>query len=479
MDLTVIGTGHVGLVTGLCFAEIGHYVTCVDNDADKIGKLRSGQLPFFEPHLAELLERNAAEGRLQFESDLNSGSCRPNVHFLCVGTPPLSNGDSDLSALDRVALGIARCSTGSKLVVEKSTVPVGTGQRIEQCLRLYGNSETSFEVASNPEFLAEGSAVLDFLVPDRIVLGVEDDAAAETLREIYRPIIEQSFEWRLSCRRPPKSRVPLIVTNRSSSELIKHASNSFLATKISYINAVADLCERVGADIEKVAEGMGCDHRIGPHFLRAGIGFGGFCFPKDLQAFVRIAEEKGCDFRLLREVERINQHRVESFVKKTRDALWILQNKKLAVWGLSFKSQTDDIRFSPALAIVKRLIEEGAQIHAYDPAAVDAAKREAPEACYFDSPLLAAQGTDAVLVLTDWQEFRQVDFARLREVMSRPLILDGRNLLDPAKVRDAGFEYLAIGRPHSGSRADKPGATRARELAETPSSLYEPLGRVV
>jgi UDPglucose 6-dehydrogenase len=477
MDLMVIGTGHVGLVAGLCFAEIGHHVICVDTDADKIGKLRRGQLPFFEPHLAELLQRNAAEGRLQFDSDLNSGNCRPLVHFLCVGTPPLSNGDSDLSALDRVALGIARCSTGSKLVVEKSTVPVGTGQRIEQCLRLYGDSETSFEVASNPEFLAEGSAVLDFLVPDRIVLGVENDAAAETLREIYRPIVEQSFEWQLSCPRPPNSRVPLIVTNRTSSELIKHASNSVLATKISYINAVADLCERVGADVEKVAEGMGRDHRIGPDFLRAGIGFGGFCFPKDLQAFVRIAEEKGCDFRLLREVERINQNRVESFVKKTRDSLWILQNKKLAVWGLSFKSQTDDIRFSPALAIVKRLIEEGAQIHAYDPAAMEAAKREAPTAYYFDSPLQAAHGADAVLLLTDWPEFREVDLARLRGALSRPLILDGRNLMNPSEVREAGFEYIGIGRPHVGSQAAQTGAVATHDLVRAPLSRFQPLDR--
>ena len=329
MKLTVVGSGHVGLVAGLCFAEIGHDVICLDSIEEKVNGLAEGRLPFYEPELQGLLKRNREQGRIRFTTDLPTAVQHGEVLFLAVGTPPLPGGGADLSAIERVCREIAAHADGDKLVVEKSTVPVGTGERIEQTLGDSGRKGARFDVASNPEFLSEGRAVVDFLVPDRIVIGVENDRSEHALRSVYKPIVDGSFEWNLETPAPaPRCDVPLLVTNRNSAELIKHASNSFLATKISYINAVAELCERIGADIEKVAEGMGYDRRIGKDFLRAGIGFGGFCFPKDLQAFVHIADQQGCDFRLLREVENINLRRVDLFIDKCRDRLWVLKDKK-------------------------------------------------------------------------------------------------------------------------------------------------------
>ena len=451
MKVTVIGTGHVGLVVGLCFSEIGHDVLCVDNDLDKIAKLRDGRLPFFEPHIDTLLQRNAELNRVRFSSSLDEGIAHSEMIFLCLGTPPLPDGEADLSSVERVTRQIATLSASYKLVIEKSTVPVLTGERIHKTLQLYSRQggTVKFDVASNPEFLAEGTAVLDFLCPDRIVIGVETAKAEALLREIYEPIVRQDFAWNLDCDRPRKGQtVPMVATNRNSAELIKHASNSFLAMKISYINAVANLCDQVGADIERVAEGMGYDHRIGPEFLRAGIGFGGFCFPKDLQAFVRIAEKSGCDFRLLREVERVNLEQVNLFLRKLNRAIWVLKNKTIAVWGLAFKANTDDLRFSPAVAVVERLVAEGARVRAYDPKAMEGARAElADSVAYCSSALEAAEGADAVLLLTDWPEFRSLDFAGLRKLMARPLVLDGRNLLDPETLRSAGFEYVAMGKP--------------------------------
>ena len=451
MKVTVIGTGHVGLVVGLCFSEIGHDVVCVDNDLDKIATLQDGRLPFFEPHIDSLLKRNVELNRVRFSSSLEEGIAHSGMIFLCLGTPPLPDGEADLSSVERVTRQIATMSESYKLVIEKSTVPVLTGERIHKTLELYSRQGgvVEFDVASNPEFLAEGTAVLDFLCPDRIVIGVETAKAEALLREIYEPIVRQDFAWNLDCPHPRDGHpVPMVATNRNSAELIKHASNSFLAMKISYINAVANLCDRVGADIERVAEGMGYDHRIGPEFLRAGIGFGGFCFPKDLQAFVRIAEKSGCDFRLLREVERVNLEQVNVFLRKLNHAIWVLKNKTIAVWGLAFKANTDDLRFSPAVAVVERLVEEGARVRAYDPKAMEGARAElADTVSYCSSALEAAEGADAVLLLTDWPEFRSLDFAALRKVMVRPLILDGRNLLDSETLRAAGFEYLAMGKP--------------------------------
>ena len=451
MKVTVIGTGHVGLVVGLCFSEIGHDVVCVDNDLDKIATLQDGRLPFFEPYIDSLLKRNVELHRVRFSSSLEEGIAHSEMIFVCLGTPPLPDGEADLSSVERVTRQIATLSESYKLVIEKSTVPVLTGERIHKTLELYSQKGgvVEFDVASNPEFLAEGTAVLDFLCPGRIVIGVETARAEALLREIYEPIVRQDFAWNLDCPDPRDGQpVPMVATNRNSAELIKHASNSFLAMKISYINAVANLCDQVGADIERVAEGMGYDHRIGPEFLRAGIGFGGFCFPKDLQAFVRIAEKSGCDFRLLREVERVNLERVNIFLRKLNHAIWVLKNKTIAVWGLAFKANTDDLRFSPAVAVVERLVEEGARVRAYDPKAMEGARAElADTVAYCSSALEAAEGADAVLLLTDWPEFRSLDFAALRKVMVRPLILDGRNLLDSETLRAAGFEYLAMGKP--------------------------------
>ena len=447
MNLAVIGTGHVGLVAGLCFAEIGHQVVCVDSDTAKIGALQQGRLPFFEPHLDDLLERNRKKSRLRFTASLQEGVDHGQVLFLCVGTPPFPTGQPDLSAVERVSREIAELASSDKLVVEKSTVPALTGTRIEQTLQLYQRGGAEFEVASNPEFLSEGTAVADFLHPSRIVLGVESERAETLLRAVYEPILRQDFEWRLpSAHHQDIRKIPLVVTNRSSAELIKHASNSFLAMKISYINTVANLCDQVGGDIKKVAEGMGDDPRIGAQFLRAGIGFGGFCFPKDLQAFIRMAEDNGCDFRLLREVERVNLNQLEVFLGKLRKALWIIKDKTIAVWGLAFKAHTDDLRFSPAMTLVERLLEEGASVRAYDPQAMPLAAERLPAIELCSSAMEAAKGAEAALLLTDWPEFLELDFEQLRQVMTRPLILDGRNLFDPATVQQAGFDYIAMGR---------------------------------
>jgi UDPglucose 6-dehydrogenase len=456
MNITIVGTGHVGLVVGLCFSEIGHRVVCIDNDQGKIDALQTGETPFFEPHLQELLTRALQEKTVVFTSNFEEAIGHAEVIFLCLGTPPLPDGEADLSAVERVTRQIATSTSAYRLIVEKSTVPVLTGERIEKTMSIYRRGQDDgFDVASNPEFLAEGSAVMDFLCPDRVVIGVESGRARELLEEVYAPIVRQDFPWRIAAERRIAGRqAPMVVTNRNSAELIKHASNCFLAMKVSYINAVANLCDQVGADIGRVAEGMGLDHRIGPHFLRAGIGFGGFCFPKDLQAFIRIAENRGCDFRLLREVERVNLDRVRIFLHKLKSEVWVLREKTIGAWGLSFKADTDDLRFSPALEVVDRLATgEKAHVQVYDPQAIVHARRERPDlerdhgVRFCESPLDAARGADALLVLTDWPEFRCVDLAALRAVMTRAFILDGRNWLDPEKVRAAGFEYVSMGRP--------------------------------
>ncbi len=456
MQIAIVGTGHVGLVVGLCFAEIGHQVVCVDNDESKIQALRDGRCPFFEPHLEALLRRALAERTVVFTASLDEAVNRAEAIFLCLGTPPLPNGDADLSSVERVTRQIATMTDSYHLIVEKSTVPVLTGERIEKTMSIYRRErDGNFDVASNPEFLAEGSAVMDFLCPDRIVIGVESGRARDMLEQIYAPIVQQDFPWRLEAeRRSGPGDVAMVVTNRNSAELIKHASNCFLAMKISYINAVANLCDQVGADIDRVAEGMGLDHRIGPHFLRAGIGFGGFCFPKDLQAFIRIAENRGCDFRLLREVENVNASRTETFLQKLKSEVWVLKDKNIAAWGLSFKANTDDMRFSPALDVISRLaVDERARVQAYDPEATAEARRERPDLerdyglRYCESALEAARGADALLILTDWPEFREVDLDQLRQAMARAFILDGRNLMNAEKARAAGFEYLSMGRP--------------------------------
>ena len=449
MKISVIGAGYVGLVTGGCLAGIGHDVVCTDNDSAKLRTLEAGGLPIFEPGLEEVVARARKEGRLRFcekPADVVGGG---DAIFICVGTPPLPNGDADLSAIDHVARMIATEAKSSKTVIEKSTVPARTGQELKRALNVYGRKNgVTFRVASNPEFLREGTAVEDFLHPDRIVVGVEDETAERQLQEIYRPVLEQKFKCPVHEPACPNGSTPAwLVTTINSAELIKHASNSFLALKISYANMVADLAERLGADIEEVMRAVGMDPRIGASFLRCGLGFGGFCLPKDLQAFVHLAEHSGVDFTMLREAEKINRKRVDRFLEKVRQALWVVRGKQVGVLGLAFKANTDDIRFAPAVELINQLLAEGARVKAYDPVAMDRARSVLPQIEYAKSAYEAAQDSEALLIATEWDEFRKLDWDRVRQTMDRPLIVDGRNILSPGDMRARGFEYYCFGRP--------------------------------
>ena len=449
MKISVIGTGYVGLVTGACFAGIGHEVMCTDSDTSKIQMLESGGMPIYEPGIEHVIPKARKEGRLHFCTNQAEAVAFGDAFFICVGTPPLPNGDADLSAIDHVARVIATEAKSPKLVVEKSTVPARTGQELKRALSTYARkSNVTFQVASNPEFLREGTAVGDFLHPDRIVVGVESEAAEKQMKEIYQPVLDRKFDCPVHTPKCPNGPMPSwVVTTINSAELIKHASNSFLALKISYANMVSDLAERLGADIGEVVHAMGMDPRIGPSFLSAGLGFGGFCLPKDLQAFVHLAERSGVDFTLLREVEKINKHRIDSFYQKLRSALWVVRGKKLAVLGLAFKPNTDDVRFAPAIDLVNYLIAEGAIIRAYDPEAMERARAILPQIDYAKSAYEAAKGADALLIATEWDEFRKLDWERIRDSMARPLMVDGRNLLSPQEMKRLGFEYHSFGRP--------------------------------
>jgi UDPglucose 6-dehydrogenase len=444
MKISVIGAGYVGLTTAACFAQIGHDVFCSESDPEKLGKLQNGVMPLFEPHLEDVIKGILRIGRLRFGSTEDAIAWGDAI-FICVGTPPLPNGDADLSAIEGVARAIAKRATGYRLIVEKSTVPVQTGAQLRKHLSVHSTTKLKYDVASNPEFLREGTSVEDFLHPDRIVIGADSPHAADLLREIYEPIVKQKFTCPIHSSCPKRSEPIFLATDTNSAELIKHASNSFLAMKISFINMVANLCEVVGADVTEVAHGMGLDPRIGPAFLSPGIGFGGFCFPKDVQAFIRIAEKSGCDFSLLKEVEKINQGRVERFVEQVRNELWVLRGKKIAVWGLAFKPNTDDVRFAPALYVIRRLQAEGAQIQAYDPEAMQKAKKEIPDIAYCQDAYEAARGAEAILLLTEWEEFRKIDWKRLAGLVERSLIIDGRNILSPDEVASYGFHYVGIG----------------------------------
>lgn len=448
MKISVIGTGYVGLVTGSCLAEIGHEVVCTDNDAAKIRVLESGGVPIYEPGLDAVIAKARKAGRLRF-SGAPADAALGDAIFICVGTPPLPNGDADLSAIDHVARTIANESSSPKLVIEKSTVPARTGEELKRALSVYGRkSGLQFRVASNPEFLREGTALGDFLHPDRIVVGVEDEAAERQLKDIYQPVLDRKFNCPVhspSC--PPAAKPEWVVTTINSAELIKHASNSFLALKISYANMVADLAEALGADVQEVVRAVGLDPRIGRAFLNPGLGFGGFCLPKDLQAFVRLAERSGVDFSMLREAEKINRRRIDRFLEKIRRALWVIKGKQIGVLGLAFKPHTDDVRFAPAIDLIHQLLDAGAIIRAYDPEAMDKARAILPQIEYAKTAYDAAQGVEALLIATEWPEFRQLDWNKIRDAMSRPLILDGRNLLVPAEMHSLGFEYHSLGRP--------------------------------
>jgi len=448
LRITVLGCGYVGLVTGTCLAEIGHSVVCTDNDESKIDILNQGALPIYEPHLQELVARNVAAGRLSFTADLAEAIRVGDVIFICIGTPPLQNGEADISGIDGAARLIAREARSSKLVVEKSTVPVQSGRKLTRALDIYGrNSRWSFSVASNPEFLREGSAVLDFLHPDRIVVGVSDRSSELLLREIYRPIQQQELrncpvhEGDCPRKNPPE----LLVTSINSAELIKHACNSFLALKISYANLIADICESMGADVEEVTRGMGLDPRIGPAFLNAGLGFGGFCLPKDIQAFIRLGEKVGVDVSLLKDAELINKRRIDSFLAKATQALWTLKDKHIGVLGLAFKPSTDDIRFAPAMELITRLLDEHAHVSVYDPQAMEKTRTLFPSIHYCADPYELADGAEALMIATEWPEFKSLDWARLSRLMQRPLVFDGRNLLDRNEMERLGFEYYGVG----------------------------------
>jgi UDPglucose 6-dehydrogenase len=448
LKISVIGTGYVGLVTGSCLAEIGHEVACTDSDAYKLQTLASGRLPIYEPGLDSVIARARKAGRLGFRENPAEAVAFGDAIFICVGTPPLPNGDADLSAIDHVARLIATEARSSKLVVEKSTVPAQTGQELKRALSVYGRkSGVKFHVASNPEFLREGTAVGDFLHPDRIVVGVEDETAERQLKEIYRPILDRKFHCPVHAGACPKGPAPAwLVTTINSAELIKHASNSFLALKISYANMVADLAERLGADIEEVTRAVGLDPRIGPSFLHAGLGFGGFCLPKDLQAFVHLAERSGVDFTLLKEAEKINRRRIDLFLEKIRRALWVIKGKQIAVLGLAFKPNTDDIRFAPSIDLITQMVAEGARVRAYDPQAMEKAREALPNVEFSSSAYEAAKDAEALIIATEWEQFSQLDWERIREEMARPLVLDARNLLSPAEMKARGFEYFSVGR---------------------------------
>jgi len=454
VSICVIGSGYVGLVAAVCFAEMGHKVTCVDNDEAKVKTLCSGGVPIFEEHLPELLARHLNRG-VEFTTELTEAVERSEAIFIAVGTPQGDSGAADLSYVEAVVSQIARAITGYKVIVEKSTVPVYTNEWIRRVLFRHGVDPELFDVVSNPEFLREGTAVSDFLHPDRIVVGANSERSAGVLERIYAPLTSGAYyekEGSLagSCNLQKPAR--LLVTSAQSAEIIKHASNAFLALKISFINAVANLAESVDADIEDIAAGMGLDSRIGPKFLRAGLGYGGSCFPKDVAAFRWVAQQQGVNFQILDEVCKINETQREIFFNKVRSALWTLRGKRLTALGLAFKADTDDIRESPALDVIQKLLEAGASITAYDPAASERAKEIMPPSDrlnYADDIYEAAKGADAILILTDWKEFGNLDLVRLNQAVKFPIVIDGRNLYKPQYMLDHGFTYVSVGRPAS------------------------------
>ncbi|HLC50080.1 MAG TPA: UDP-glucose/GDP-mannose dehydrogenase family protein [Candidatus Nanoarchaeia archaeon] len=427
MRIAVAGAGYVGLVTAACFAELGNDVQCVDIDESKISRLKKGEVPFYEPGLSEIVIKNRE--RLHFTVDLKDAVKKSDIIFICVGTPPKENGEADLSHVEDVARTIAEVMDSYKVVVEKSTVPVKTGEKVAKSIKDYNVHKVEFDVVSNPEFLREGSAIGDFMNPDRIVIGTESERAKNMMRNLYEPL-----------------KAHIVFTDIKSAEIIKHASNSFLAAKISFINAVANICELAGADVEKVAEGMGLDKRIGRQFLNAGIGYGGFCFPKDAEAFIKISEKLGYDFRMLKAVQEVNNFQKKHFVKKIEKALWVVKGKTIGVLGLAFKKDTDDMRFAPSIDIINDLQKEGARIKAYDPEAMENSKTFLKDVVYCNNPYDAAKDADILLILTDWNEFVSLDFKKIGSIMKNKVIVDGRNLYSPKEMKEHGFRYISTGR---------------------------------
>jgi UDPglucose 6-dehydrogenase len=429
MKLTIIGTGYVGLVTGTCFAEVGHQVICVDKDAEKVKVLQSGGMPIYEPGLRELVDKNVKAGRLSFTNSTAEGVAKSDVIFIAVPTPPMSDGSVDLSFMEGVSREIAQNMTSYKIVVDKSTVPVNTGDKVAETIKRYCKAKVDFDVVSNPEFLREGFAVEDFMKPDRVVIGVRSQRPVAAMRSTYEPF-----------------NAPIIVTDINSAELIKHAANSFLALKISYINAISVICEASGANVQEVANGMGMDTRIGRRFLDAGLGFGGSCFPKDLSAFIKISEQLGYDFRLLKEVQQINSSQMERFVKKITDTLWVLKDKTIGVLGLAFKQNTDDVRLSPAIDLCLHLQKEGAKLRVYDPQAMGKARAVLKDVIFVEDMNDVAEGCDALVVATEWPEFKKLDLEKARRALTHPILFDGRNMFDVKEMEKIGFIYKSVGR---------------------------------
>ncbi len=431
MDISIIGSGYVGLVTGACFADVGHNVICVDNDEAKVKTLQAGRIPIYEPGLEQIIHRNVSAHRLRFSSSIREGVDNSQIVFIAVPTPPQPNGEVDLSFIEKVSREIADVLTDYRVIVDKSTVPVKTGERVAETIKRYNRRGAKFDVVSNPEFLREGCAIHDLMHPDRVVIGSQSQHAVDLMKKVYEPFM-----------------APILVTDINSAELIKHAANSFLALKISYINAISAICQVSGADVEKVADGIGMDRRIGRQFLNAGIGYGGSCFPKDVAAFIHISDQLGVPFTLLKEVQRINGLQKERFLKLIRDTLWVLREKRIAVWGLTFKPDTDDVRSSVAVELVDAMLREGAHVSVYDPKGMDKARelKTVADAKFEKSPLEAVEGAEALVVATEWPEFANIDFAEVKKRMTTPIIFDGRNLLNPETMGELGFHYHSIGR---------------------------------
>jgi UDPglucose 6-dehydrogenase len=430
MNICVVGTGYVGLVTGAVFADLGNEVICVDNQPDKIAALQAGHMPIYEPGLEEMVARNAVDGRLRFTTDLAGAVKRSLIVFITVATPARSDGQADLSAVEEVAKGIGEVMERYTLIVNKSTVPVGTGNLVREVIERHQAKPVMFDVVSNPEFLREGSAIEDTLRPDRIVIGAPNQQVAMTLLELYAPLER-----------------PMIITDVPSAEMIKYASNACLAAKISFVNAIANICEQAGADVSQVTKGVGLDARIGPAFLQAGLGFGGSCFPKDTESLIYTAAALGYDFRMLKTVVEVNRERVVHFVERIRKALDPLEDKIIAVLGLAFKPNTDDMREAKSVEVIHRLLGLGARVRAYDPVAVANARKVLPATVtYSESPYEAAAGADGLVLVTEWNEFKFLNLERVRGLMRRPMVFDGRNVWEPERMRRLGFEYYSVGR---------------------------------
>jgi UDPglucose 6-dehydrogenase len=429
MKVCIIGTGYVGLVTGATLAELGNQVICVDNNEEKVAMLNRDEIPIYEPGLKEIVRSARQAGRISFITSIADGVKASDIIFIAVSTPPKADGSADLSMVAAVAREVADNLNGYKVVVDKSTVPVKTGEKVAETIKLYSKGEGEFDVVSNPEFLREGSAIWDTFHPDRIVIGTSSRRAADMLIELYKPLD-----------------APVIVTDINSAEIIKHAANSFLATKISFVNALVHICEASGANVEEVTKGVGLDKRVGSRFLNAGVGYGGSCFPKDVSAFISIADELGYDFKLLKEVERINEAQADYFFNKIKETLWILEDKTVAILGLAFKPNTDDMRNAPAEKIIARLLAEGAKIKAFDPKSMEKAKETLPQIEYCESPYQAAEGAEALVIVTEWNEFKEMDLSRIKDLLHQPIIIDGRNIYDPEKMKELGFIYKSVGR---------------------------------